>query len=504
MKIISFKELSKIHKKYKKNGIKTILAHGVFDVLHIGHLLYFNEAKNKNRKLIVSVTSDKFVNKGDGRPVFNIKDRIRLLSSIDCVDHVVESNSPSAVKIINALKPNFYIKGKDYKNNKLDLSKNLKSEINAIKKFDGKFLVSKTKLFSSSKIIGKYDSDLLNKEMAIFFKKNVNLENLKNKILENFSQINNSEKILCVGDPIIDTYKYVTSLGKSAKSNILSTKKVSQKSYGGGIILVLNYLSNFIKNIDYLTYSNTKNDRVLKKFLNKKVKLIKINSKIINIVNKIRFVDNYSKNKLFQINEGEFSDENTDKKISKKFKSIAKKYNKILIFDFGHGFINKFLVKEINKIRKKCYINCQSNSSNFGFNLADKYKSAYALSVDELELRLSTRDKYNSVNNILKNNKNLVSNSKYFIVTQGDKGCYIVSKNKITFIPTLIKRSRDTTGCGDIFFSTFLISNILKKFNISETGIICHIAAGLHTGKEGNDNIVNSNIICNFAKTYLN
>ena len=61
-----------------------IWTNGCFDVLHIGHLLYFNEAKNKNRKLIVSVTSDKFVNKGDGRPVFNIKDR-----KVQIDDHLI-------------------------------------------------------------------------------------------------------------------------------------------------------------------------------------------------------------------------------------------------------------------------------------------------------------------------------------------------------------------------------------------------------------------------------
>ena len=512
-KIISFKELSKIRDKYQNDKVKTVLAHGVFDIFHIGHLLYFKEAKNNNRKLIVSVTSDEFVNKGEARPIFNIKKRIELLSSIDCIDHVVISNSSSAVKVIENLQPNFYIKGKDYKNNKIDLGKNLKEEIKAIKKHKGKFIISKTKLFSSSKIIGKLDNEFINKEIKSFFKKNINLENLKNKILENFSQINKKEKILCVGDPIVDTYNYVTMLGKSAKSNILgksaksnilSTKKISQKSYGGGIILVLNFISNFIRNIDYLTYSNPKNDKVLRKFLNKNVKIIKINSTKINIINKIRFVDNYSKNKLFQINENESSDENKDMNVAKKFKNIAKKYDKILIFDFGHNFINKFLINEINKIGKKCYINCQSNSSNFGFNLADKYKLSHALSVDELELRLSTRNKYNSVNEILKNNKKLLSNSNYFIVTQGDRGCYIVRNKKISFIPTLIKRTRDTTGCGDIFFSTFFVSDILGKFNIIETGIICHLAAGLHTGKEGNDNIVNGNVICNFAKTYLN
>tara|TARA_A100001015_G_scaffold73763_1_gene81819 strand:- start:204 stop:1718 length:1515 start_codon:yes stop_codon:yes gene_type:complete len=504
MKIVSFNNLKKIKIFYKKKKIPTILAHGVFDVLHVGHILYFEEAKRDNKKLIVSVTSDKFVNKGNGRPLFNINERIKILSSIDCIDHIVISDNSSAVKVINALKPNYYIKGKDYINSKLDISKNLKSEINAIKKIKGKFLNSKSKLYSSSKIIGNYNEKNKDADVKEFLKKKINLENLKKKIIENFSQINKKDKVLCIGDPIIDTYKYVETLGKSAKSNILSTKKITEKSYGGGVFLVLSYLSNFIKNIDYLTYANSKNDKMFSKYLNKKVNLIKVNSEKLNIVNKIRFVDNYSKNKLFQINENEYSSKNLDTKISKKFKQIAKKYKKILIFDFGHGFINENLVAEINKIKNKCYINCQSNSSNFGFNLADKYKSGIALSVDELELRLSTKNKYDPLEKIIRNNKKFISKFKNFIVTQGKRGCFIKNKNNINFIPTLIRDAKDSTGCGDIFFSTFLLSDSFKNFDINETGVICHLAAGLHTKKEGNNNIVNNSILCNFAKTYLN
>ena len=225
MKIVSFSNLKKIKNIYKKKNIKTVLAHGVFDVLHVGHILYFEEAKRNNEKLIVSITSDKYVNKGNGRPLFNINERIKMLSSIDCIDHIVISDSTSAVKIINALRPDYYIKGKDYIDSKLDIAKNLTAEINAIKATNGKFVNAKSKLYSSSKIIGKYSENFKDLDVEKFFKEKINLDTLKRKIITNFSQINKKDKILCIGDPIIDTYKYVETLGKSAKSNILSTKK---------------------------------------------------------------------------------------------------------------------------------------------------------------------------------------------------------------------------------------------------------------------------------------
>lgn len=75
----------------------TGLIHGVFDVIHVGHINYFKEAKSKVDTLIVSVTADKFVNKGPGKPIFNLKKRIEVLNSIKYIDKVIESNHPTAI-----------------------------------------------------------------------------------------------------------------------------------------------------------------------------------------------------------------------------------------------------------------------------------------------------------------------------------------------------------------------------------------------------------------------
>ena len=165
MKTISLASIKKIRNSYKKNKINVILAHGVFDILHVGHILYFEEAKKKNCKLVVSVTDDKFVNKGEGRPIFNINERVKILSSIASIDHIVISHDLSAVKIIKSLKPDYFIKGKDYKDKKIDLSKNLDKEIKAVKDIKGKFITSKSKLYSSSKIIGQNNNEIKSDEV---------------------------------------------------------------------------------------------------------------------------------------------------------------------------------------------------------------------------------------------------------------------------------------------------------------------------------------------------
>jgi cytidyltransferase-like protein len=117
------KKIFKKIKDLKKKGKIIGLVHGVFDVIHFGHIKYFLEAKKKVDILIASVTDDKFVNKGPGKPIFNINQRIEVLQNISSIDFVIKSKDRTSVNIINKLRPNLYFNGKVYKEN-FDITKN--------------------------------------------------------------------------------------------------------------------------------------------------------------------------------------------------------------------------------------------------------------------------------------------------------------------------------------------------------------------------------------------
>ena len=97
---------------------KIVLCHGVFDLLHVGHIKHLKKAKALGDKLVVTLTADNFVNKGPGKPIFNQKLRAEAIASLEMVDFVAVNDFPTAVKPIKYIKPNIYCKGKDYKNSK--------------------------------------------------------------------------------------------------------------------------------------------------------------------------------------------------------------------------------------------------------------------------------------------------------------------------------------------------------------------------------------------------
>ena len=92
---------------------KIVLANGVFDVLHIGHLWHLQAAKDMGDLLIVGVTRCEHVNKGPGRPVFDEWQRFRMLRELRCVDHVLFVND--ALDALNLVKPAVFVKGKEYR-----------------------------------------------------------------------------------------------------------------------------------------------------------------------------------------------------------------------------------------------------------------------------------------------------------------------------------------------------------------------------------------------------
>uniref|UniRef100_A0A2R5L082 D-glycero-beta-D-manno-heptose 1-phosphate adenylyltransferase n=1 Tax=Hirondellea gigas TaxID=1518452 RepID=A0A2R5L082_9CRUS len=117
MNILTREEASELVKKLKKNSKKVVFTNGCFDILHIGHLRYLNEARECGDILIIGVNSDDSVRrlKGSTRPINSQDDRAELLCGLKAVDYAVIFTEDTPVEIIEALKPSIHVKGGDYK-----------------------------------------------------------------------------------------------------------------------------------------------------------------------------------------------------------------------------------------------------------------------------------------------------------------------------------------------------------------------------------------------------
>ncbi|MGC4899324.1 D-glycero-beta-D-manno-heptose 1-phosphate adenylyltransferase [Micromonospora echinospora] len=114
--LVGADELAALVDEHRQAGRSVVFTNGCFDVLHPGHVRYLTQARALGDLLIVAVNSDGSVRrlKGADRPVNPVEDRIALLAALACVDHVVVFEEDSPARLIEAVRPDVYVKGGDY------------------------------------------------------------------------------------------------------------------------------------------------------------------------------------------------------------------------------------------------------------------------------------------------------------------------------------------------------------------------------------------------------
>jgi rfaE bifunctional protein nucleotidyltransferase chain/domain len=452
-KIVELEKLSKIISILKKENKKIVLSHGVFDLLHIGHILHFKSAKKFGDVLIVTLTPDKYVNKGPHRPVFTETLRAESIAALEDVDYVAINKWPTSVKTIKLLKPNIYSKGIDYSNLDSDITGGIISEKEAILSVSGELKFTDEITFSSS--------SLINKHFQVHSKET-------NDYLRDFSKRYRSEevisyldklkdlKILVIGETIIDEYHYGKSIGKSNKESMVALKYLSNEKFAGGTLAIANHVANFCENVDLFTLLGDKDSQegFINKNLNDRIKKFFYYKKDSPTIVKRRFID---KTKLRKLLEFYFFNENNldqlqSKELCDHLRKILPKYDLVIVSDFGHGMFDKNIIDIIAKKSKFVGINTQSNAGNWGYNTISKYPKADYICIDEPEIRLENRDRNNDLNTLIKRvSKKLSCNN--VTITRGIYGCTRYYKDEFIEIPAFSDRVIDSMGAGDAFLS---------------------------------------------------
>ncbi len=497
-KIIKEKDLIILRKKIKK---KIVLAHGTFDFFHYGHFRHLKKAKEKADLIVVSLTADKFIKKGPGRPIYDQNKRAEIISSLDFVDYVVIANSYSGIEIISKLKPNFYSKGIEYEDKTNDFTNKIKQEESVLKKFGGKIIFTNEPVMSSSSLINKFSltENNLRNNFLNNYKKKINFEHFYNK----FRSLKN-KKVLIIGDAILDEYIFTNALAKSPKEEIISVKEVSRKIYLGGILATAKHISGFVNKPTLLTVlgRDKKNNSMVKKNLAKNCKLVVFDDlKRPNIL-KTRYL-NHSKKKLFQSQDVPFDEinEKLEKKIIKYLKNSLNKFDMVIINDFGHGIMTKSIRRLIEKKSKKLAINVQSNSANLGFNFFNKYNKCNYLTMDEPEARIAIKERFGDIKKI-KNKIFKEINANSIAITYGKNGTVLFNKKNTVSVPALSTNVIDTLGAGDAFFAISSIYYLLDK-DIENVAFIGNVSGAIKIQYLGHEKQINSEIFFPYLKSLL-
>lgn len=417
-----------------------VMCHGTFDLLHIGHIKHLEEAKKHGDHLVVSVTSDRFVNKGPKRPYFSEAHRMEALKGLSFVDEVVLSDSELAVDVIEQVKPNVFVKGVDYENGE---NKFNEEERRALDRVGAALVFTKSEKHSSSEIINQFIWSAEQKDTIEKVKALGGMATIK-EALKQIKEFN----ISIIGEAIIDEYIFVDVNGVSSKKPTLSSTFQYSQRYEGGSLAVRNHLESFVKSIYYPKYNTRK--------------------KIV----KTRYIQ--EDKHLFEVIEGVNGYWAPHPEVQND------SFDAVILCDFGHGLFDDQMVKWCSKIKGFVAINCQTNSSNYGFNLVTKYKdfAFNYLSIDLKEAKLALHDqKPSNVYNQLKAMIDVPMS-----ITLGKGGAFVEGQHVPAFADSVV----DPMGAGDAYFA---LTSLLMKLKLDPTlvGFMGNVFAGLKTKTLGNE-----------------
>src|SRR3954452_23336125 len=116
-KILSRDALLRLRSEARDAGQTVVHCHGCFDIVHPGHIQHLQYAKSLGDILVVSVSADSHVNKGVDRPLIPDDLRASSVAALECVDWVHVNQGPTAVQLLAQLKPDVYVKGREYEKN---------------------------------------------------------------------------------------------------------------------------------------------------------------------------------------------------------------------------------------------------------------------------------------------------------------------------------------------------------------------------------------------------
>jgi rfaE bifunctional protein nucleotidyltransferase chain/domain len=453
-KIGSLEVLGTICATARNQGRRIVHCHGVFDLLHVGHLRYFQEAKALGDVLVVTLTTDRFVNKGPHRPAFPEQLRAEVLAGLECVDFVAINPHPTAVEAILAIRPDLYVKGPDYADMSKDVTGKIHEEQEAVRSVGGRIAFTTGATFSSTSLINQHMSTLppeVQAYLADFARRHPAGEVL------NFVEKAKGLKVLLIGEPIIDEYVYCEAIGKSSKEPTMVVKQLSEEKFAGGILAAANHVASFCDEVACLTQLGTENshEAFIESKLRPNVKRILLHRRNSPTIVKRRLVENYFFLKLmevYQINDDPLTPEE-DESVCQALMEHVPKYDVVIVIDFGHSMLTERARRIIRERAKFLAVNAQCNAGNLGHHALSKYPAADYMTATETEVRIESRDRHGRLESLAREVYEKLGCQR-LVITRGKNGCLCCDPAAgLVQIPAVAGKIVDRIGAGDAFLS---------------------------------------------------
>ena len=487
-KICTLPQLLALREKARAAGNAVVHCHGCLDIVHPGHIHHLQLAKTYGDLLIVTVSADTHVQKGLNRPLVPEDLRAESLAALECVDAVYVNPDPTAVGLLEQLRPDVYIKGKEYEHNR---DPRFLAERQTVTRHGGRVICSSGDvIFSSTALIDQLDEgDFFQQEKLRRLQEK---HGLNATALHALVQKFRGQKVLVIGDYILDRYHFCEATGIAGESPMMSLRSLRSQDYDGGAAVIALHLAGLGASPTLLTTladQGAGSERL--RLAAAGIDLLAHPRGRANVCKNRYLVD---QTKMMKVDEGQAAplDSQSENTLARWILDAAWGAAAVIFADFGYGTLTGGLIDRVlPELRRTVPVLTADVSGRQG-NLL-RFQEVDLLCPTERELRETLHDFTSSLPaatwNLLHQTK-----AKGAIVTLGKQGLitFEPEKNagpdgrlKSDYIPALAQHAVDPLGCGDALLATATLA-LTAGGSLVTSAYLGALAAAAHVKCAGN------------------
>lgn len=464
---------------------RVILCHGVFDVVHPGHLRHLLYAKSKAPVLVASITADVHITKGQHRPYVPQDLRALNLAAFEIVDYVTIDSEATPLSHIQQLQPDFFAKGYEYNAN--GLHPKTEEEMEVLRSYGGEMIFTPGDIvYSSTKLLELSPPTIkIEKLITLMESEGLTFQQLR-KALADLK----GKRVHVVGDTIVDSYTQTAMIGGQTKTPTLSVLFEGRTDYIGGAGIVAKHLRAAGAEVVFSTVlgKDSLKDFVLRGLTEVEVDCRPILDGTRPTTNKnVLVAEGYKLLQLDTVDNRTISDEIVDNLGS----TIAETSCEAVVFsDFRHGIFNRRTIPHlIEAIPQGIYRVADSQVSSRWGNITE-FQHFDLITPNEREARFALADQDSGVRplacRLFK-----TANCKLLILKLGDRGV-LTSRSgdeealdSYFVVDSFVEHLVDAVGAGDALLAYATLSMLATNSELIAT-ILGSIAAACECERNGN------------------
>jgi rfaE bifunctional protein kinase chain/domain len=465
---------------------KAIMCHGVFDIVHPGHVRHLLYAKSKADILIASLTADRHIDKGKYRPHVPQELRAVNLAAFELVDYVVIDEHATPIENLKVIQPDYFVKGYEY-NATGEVHARTQEEIETVQSYGGELLFSPGDIvYSSSNLINLAPPVLkLEKLLSLMDSEKITFDMLRN-CLDNMK----GKRVHLVGDTIVDSYTYCAMIGGQTKTPTMSVLFERKVDFIGGAAIVAKHMKSAGAEVVFSTVlgEDAHKDFVVDNLREAGVDCRPVIDATRPTVNKNAVVTGgYRLLKIDTLDNSSISDQ-VLQQLTRTLRDT--KTEAVVFSDFRHGIFNRRTIpKLIEAIPESTYRVADSQVASRWGNITD-FRGFDLITPNEREARFALADQDSGIRPLASGVFD-AAQCKLLILKLGDRGvltCRGEQHEKLDsffVVDSFVEKLVDAVGAGDALLAYATLAMLTGK-NPVIASILGSIAAGCECEEDGN------------------